>query len=77
MNLSPGSISLYCFLLSGLETFDPSVRWAARKLNVSNNTVLKYYTELESRNIIHCYKKGYVGCVSKWEFVGVDKWIIL
>lgn len=74
VNLSVEGIALYCYLSCCREDFNPSLRFVNKVLGMSINRIRKAYKELEEKNMIKCYHKGYKNTTKKYEFVQVEMW---
>lgn len=74
INLSCGAIATYGYLASCGEDYYPSINTIRKALKISKNTVIKHLKELEARNIIKCFERGYIGKVSKYEFINIKEW---
>lgn len=76
IGLSPGAIILFCYLASCSEEFNPSLRYVSSVLKLSVNSLRKYYKELQEKNVIKCYFKGFKGISAKYMFEPINKWKI-
>lgn len=74
INLSPTAVSIYCFMASHTEEFNPSIKFIAKTLNIAKGTVIRYITELENRNIIKCIRRGGSKIVTEYEFCYIKDW---
>ena len=74
MDLHPLSISIYLFMASCAEDFNPSVRHMARKLKMTAPTIIKYVAELENRNIIKRLSTGGIKVLNRFSFNDPSTW---
>ena len=72
--LSSTAIALYSYLAKGAEDFNPSVAVVSKALQLSETTVVKYYNELKTRNVIKVIQKGREGVTTKYEFSDISDW---
>ncbi len=75
MNLDPTTVTVYCYLCSCNEEFNPSVRYVALKLGLSKTTVSRAFLALESTNVIRLIGNPRRGQTTRWEFVSPQEWI--
>lgn len=72
--LSSTAVSIYCFMASHSEEFNPSIKFISKALKIAKGTVIKYINELENRNIIKCIRPGGQRIVTEYEFVSINEW---
>ena len=75
INLSAQSVSIYLYMASCAEGFNPSIRYIGKKLLMAPGTVIKYVEELENRNIIKRISTGGIKKLNKFSFVDPSQWI--
>lgn len=77
MGLNPLAISLYIYLCSFSEDFNPSLRRMTKDLGLARNTVYKYLNVLKSRNIIKEISPSSIEQhkSAEYAFVNPNEWI--
>lgn len=73
-SLPSHAISIYCYMASCAEEFNPSVRNIAKSLTISPPTVLKYINKLLDRNIITKFQQGGSNRFTIYEFIDPKNW---
>ena len=68
------SISLYVYLCSCTEKFNPSVTTIAKRLQISRPTVIKRLQILQWHNIIRCKTVGTSYKSTVYEFLPPEDW---
>lgn len=74
MNLSMGAITIYNYLLSCPENFNPAGRTIAKTIKISRTTVHKHLNELINRNMIVVIEPGGQNKTTKYEFRPMKDW---
>lgn len=74
LKLSSSAFMVFLFYLSHKDTFHPSIRFTAKKLNLSPKTVIKANKELLSFNIISVYEQGDINLRTIYKFNPLSEW---
>ena len=75
IKLHSGPYALFHYLASLPEEIDPGKEQIAKKFEVTRQTILRWYKELERFGIIRCYVKGGLNRVSRYEFTPPKTWV--
>lgn len=74
LGLNSHSISIFTYMASVPEDFNPSVKTICKAVKLSAPTVIKYIKELMQHNVINKYAQGGSNTFTKYEFVNPENW---